>query len=604
MLSNHANAVSSRSNSSAALKHQVYRITDLFWDGTYRTLGMFLRALRRLSAQIDPLLLRYVSHGLAGAKTPDKTTARSWRQIHLHLAFPSAFQNFDILNPFPTDSGRINTLYFQHFVGLDQIDYDAPNFQRSELTPLREEDGFAELQLSYPGLQIDKMYNINEFSLDTIDLKLGQFILDRINEPGMVREIQDASHQCFGTDIIAHLSAMYTEFSPLEASYVAMVRMDIDALKRQPFNDHSVIAFNKLLENFLLLNNEIPTTGALSAHRLSDIDLAQHLVQMVTLSCSRVIEESLSNKLAIEGVAAHDLAGNVRAIRLVLEKNDMHQVQVDTLKSMENPGRGVVAANKPDPPKNARSNNDKPPPTPCKWCTLDGRLNQMHWNKDCPWRNGRANVALCQPCPASPPQESCPMLCSPMHTPREPYTPDYDNSDDEAVQAEYADFLDYDDPGSTSNNVGRANMAMAANDHAEPPYVSTPYDPEYMPQSEYEYPPYYPEYCESQQPASQAIPAELVYTAVPAARYDLSEVGEGPYHLLPLDPSKLHPPGRDGGPYKMVPVGMYEYCQPQSEEELLAVQALLEGMRDSKRRRVDVPIVQGEVLSVEVMSQK
>ena len=54
----------------------------------------------------------------------------------------------------------------------------------------------------------------------------------------------------------------------------------------------------------------------------------------------------------------------------------------------------------------------------------------------------------------------------------------------------------------------------------------------------------------------------------------------------------------------MVPVGMYEYCQPQSEEELLAVQALLEGMRDSKRRRVDVPIVQGEVLSVEVMSQK
>ena len=82
----------------------------------------------------------------------------------------------------------------------------------------------------------------------------------------------------------------------------------------------------------------------------------------------------------------------------------------------------------------------------------------------------------------------------------------------------------------------------------------------------------------------------------------MSEVGEGPYHLLPLDPSTLHPPGRDGGPYKMVPVSTYEYCQPQSEEELLAVQALLEGMRDSKRRRVDVPIVQGEALSVDVMS--
>ena len=100
--------------------------------------------------------------------------------------------------------------------------------------------------------------------------------------------------------------------------------MKIDALKRMPFSDHSVISFNKLLENFLLLNNEIPTTGALSAHRLSDIDLAQHLVQMVTLSCSRVIEESLSNKLAIEGVAAHDLAGNVRAIRLVLELSLIH----------------------------------------------------------------------------------------------------------------------------------------------------------------------------------------------------------------------------------------------------------------------------------------
>ena len=599
MLSNHANAVSSRSNPAAALKYQVYRITDLLWDGTYRTLGTFLRALRRLAIQIDPHLLRYVSHGLAGAKTPDKTTARSWRHVHLHLAFPAAFQDFDISNPFPATPAQINALYFQHFVGLDQIDYNSPEFQREELTPLRDEDGIAELQLSYPGLQIDKMYCINEFALDTIDLKLGQFILDRISDPGMVREIQNALHQCLGTDIIAHLSSMHTEFAPLEGHYVSMIRMDIDALKRQPFSDHTVIAFNKLLENFLLLNNEIPTTGALSAHRLSDIDLAQHLVQMVTLSCSRVIEESLSNKLAIEGVAAHDLAGNVRAIRLVLEKNDMHQVQVDTLKSMEHPGRGVVAANKPDPPKNARNTSDKLPPTPCKWCTLDGRPNQMHWNKDCPWRNGRANMAVCPSYPASPPNELCPMPCSP---PREPYTPDYGNSDDEAVQAEYADFLNYEDPGPVSNTVGRANIAMAASACAEPPYVDTPYDPEYMPQSEYEYPPYYPEYCESQQPASQAIPAELVYTAVPAARYDLSEVGEGPYHLLPLDPSKLHPPGRDGGPYKMVPVGMHEYCQPQSEEELLAVQALLEGMRDSKRRRVDVPIVQGEVLSVEVMS--
>ena len=603
MLSNHANAVSSRSNHSVALNQQVYRITDLFWDGTYRSLGTFLRALRRLSVQIEPHMQRYVSHGLASAKTPDKTTARSVKHIHLHLAFPAAFENFDILNPFPTNSADIDALYFQYFAGIDQVDYDAPDFQRTELTPLRQLDGIAELQLSYPGLPIEKMYTISGFALDTLDLKLGQFILDRISDPGMIREIQDALQQCLGTDIINHLSALYTEFAPLEANYVAMVRMKIDALKRMPFSDHSVISFNKLLENFLLLNNEIPTTGALSAHRLSDIDLAQHLVQMVTLSCSRVIEESLSNKLAIEGVAAHDLAGNVRAIRLVLEKNDMHQEQVDAMKSMENPGRGIVAANKPDPPKNVRNTNDKLPPTPCKWCTLDGRPNQMHWNKDCPWRNGRANLAFCQPDPASSPQDPWPMPCSPMHTLGEPYSPDYGNSDDEAVQSEYTDFLNsYEDPGSVSNNVGRANIAMAANDFADPPYVSTPYDPEYMPQSEYEYPPYYPEYCESQQPVSQAIPAELVYTAVPAARYDLSEVGEGPYHLLPLDPSTLHPPGRDGGPYKMVPVSTYEYCHPQSEEELLAVQALLEGMRDSKRRRVDVPIVQGEALSVDVMS--
>ena len=112
MLSNHANAVSSRSNHSVALNQQVCRITDLFWDGTYRTLGTFLRALRRLSVQIEPHMLRYVSHGLASAKTPDKTTARSVKHIHLHLAFPAAFENFDILNPFPTNSAHIDALYF------------------------------------------------------------------------------------------------------------------------------------------------------------------------------------------------------------------------------------------------------------------------------------------------------------------------------------------------------------------------------------------------------------------------------------------------------------------------------------------------------------
>ena len=110
MLSNHANAVSSRSNHSVALNQQVYRITDLFWDGTYRSLGTFLRALRRLSVQIEPHMQRYVSHGLASAKTPDKTTARSVKHIHLHLAFPSAFENFDILNPFPTNPSDIDAL--------------------------------------------------------------------------------------------------------------------------------------------------------------------------------------------------------------------------------------------------------------------------------------------------------------------------------------------------------------------------------------------------------------------------------------------------------------------------------------------------------------
>lgn len=62
-----------------------------------------------------------------------------------------------------------------------------------------------------------------------------------------------------------------------------------------------------------------------SAHRKQDLDLAQHLVQMVTLSTPRGIEESLNNKLELEGlesVAPDDLVRTVRAIRFVLEKND------------------------------------------------------------------------------------------------------------------------------------------------------------------------------------------------------------------------------------------------------------------------------------------